>query len=181
VAITKHHNAILDRLVRVFKPAEATTVRINQAVPGLDGSLRPDFVAVNEARKMIDIIDVTVPFKNRYTAFQTARKEKQMKYAPITDHYSQQGYDVFMDAFIVSALGGWDPANEPVITRLKLSHSYGRLMRKLMASEVIHWSRDIYVEHLTLTLSVCTKYIYSVASQATSPAPFKYFFNKDPY
>jgi hypothetical protein len=32
-----------------------------------------------------------------------------------------------------------------------------------------------------LTLSVRTEYIYSVASQATSPAPFKYLFNKYPY
>jgi hypothetical protein len=71
-----------------------------------------------------------------------------MKYAPITEHYSRQGYDVFVDAFIVSAFGGWDPANEPVITDLKLSHTYCRLMRKLMLPEAIHWSRDIYVEHL---------------------------------
>jgi hypothetical protein len=149
VAITKRHNAILDRLVRAFKPAAATTVRINQAVPGLEGSLRPDFVAVNETNKTIDIIDVTVPFENRYAAFQTARKDKQLKYAPIAEHYSRQGYDVFVDAFIVGALGGWDPANEPVITRLKLSHSYCSLMRKLMVSDAIRWSRDIYVEHLT--------------------------------
>jgi hypothetical protein len=32
-----------------------------------------------------------------------------------------------------------------------------------------------------LTLSVRTEYIYSAASQATSPAPFKYLFNKYPY
>jgi hypothetical protein len=32
----------------------------------------------------------------------------------------------------------------------------------------------------TLTLSVWTEYIYSVASQDTSPAPFKYLFNKYP-
>jgi hypothetical protein len=38
---------------------------------------------------------------------------------------------------------------------------------------VIHWS--------LLTLSVCAEYIYSAASQATSPAPFKYLFNKYPY
>jgi hypothetical protein len=32
-----------------------------------------------------------------------------------------------------------------------------------------------------LTLSVRAQYIYSAASQATSPAPFKYLFNKYPY
>jgi hypothetical protein len=32
-----------------------------------------------------------------------------------------------------------------------------------------------------LTLSIRAEYIYSAASQATSPAPFKYLFNKYPY
>jgi hypothetical protein len=40
-------------------------------------------------------------------------------------------------------------------------------------------TKKIY--RLQLTLSVRTEYIYSVASQATSPAPFKYLLNKYPY
>jgi hypothetical protein len=59
------------------------------------------------------------------------------------------GYSVFLDAFIVGALGGWDPANERIINQLKLGHSYCRLMRKLMVSDAIRWSRDIYIEHLS--------------------------------
>jgi hypothetical protein len=90
-----------------------------------------------------------MPFENRYPAFQTARHEKQRKYASLADHYKQRGYSVYLDAFIVGALGGWDPANELVINHLKLSHNYCRLMRKLMVSDAIRWSRDIYVEHLT--------------------------------
>jgi hypothetical protein len=38
-----------------------------------------------------------------------------------------------------------------------------------------------FLEGNVLTLSIRTEYIYSVASQATSPAPFKYLFNKYPY
>ena len=112
VSITKRHNAIQDRLVKAFKASATTTVRINQAVPGFDGSLRPDFVAVNETCKTVAIIDITMPFENRYAAFQAARQEKQNKYAPLAEHYEWQGYSVFLDAFIVGALGGWDPANE---------------------------------------------------------------------
>jgi len=77
VAITKHHNAIQDRLVRAFNASASTTVRINQSVPGLDGSLRPDCFAVNDTCKTVAIIDVTMPFENRYAAFQAARQEKQ--------------------------------------------------------------------------------------------------------
>ena len=57
-------------------------VRINQVVPGFKGSLRPDLVAINETDKTVTIIDVTMPFENRYAAFQAARQEKQRKYAP---------------------------------------------------------------------------------------------------
>jgi hypothetical protein len=135
--------------VRAFNASASTTVRINQTVPGLDESLRPDFVAVNETCKTVTIIDITIPFENKYAAFQAARREKQQKYAPVVDHYTQQGYAVLLDAFIVGALGGWDPANEKIISHLKLGHNYCRLMRKLMVSDAIRWSRDIYIEHLT--------------------------------
>ena len=40
VSITKDHNAIQDRLVRVFNSLASTTIRINQAVPFFDASLR---------------------------------------------------------------------------------------------------------------------------------------------
>jgi hypothetical protein len=148
-AITKRHNAVLHRLVKAVHASASTTIRVNQAIPGTDDSLCPDFVAINEASKTVTIIDVTMPFENRYAAFQTAWHEKQRKYASIADHFKERGYSVYLDAFIVGALGGWDPANELVINHLKLSHNYCRLMRKLMVSDAIRWSRDIYVEHLT--------------------------------
>jgi hypothetical protein len=94
-------------------------------VPGFDGSLRPDFVAVNETCKTVAIIDVTMRFENRYAAFQAARQEKQEKYTPLAD-----------------------PANERIIHHLKLGHGYCCLMRKLMVS-AIRWSHDIYIEHLS--------------------------------
>jgi len=91
VAIKKRHNAIQARLVRVFNASASTTVRINQSVPGLDRSLRPDFVAVNDTCKTVAIIDVTMPFENRYAAFQAARQEKQKKYALLAQHYNRLG------------------------------------------------------------------------------------------
>ena len=148
VSITKRHIAIQDRLVRAFNASASTTVRINQAVPGLDGSLRPDFVAVNEICKTVATIDVTMPFENRYAAYQAARQGKQKKFAHLAEHYNRQGYSVFIDALIVGALGGWDPANQRIINHLKLGQSYCRLMRKLMVSDAIRWSRDIFIEHL---------------------------------
>jgi hypothetical protein len=46
----------------------------------------------------------------------------------------------------------------------------------------VEFHEGCYQKHTNLlTLSVRTEYIYSVASQAISPAPFKYLFNKYPY
>jgi hypothetical protein len=109
--------------------------------------LRPDLLIVNESAKTAEIIDVATPFKNRYAAFEAVRSKKRAKYDHIADRYRQQGYDV-VDAFIVGAQVGWDASNERIISCLKLGSHYCRLMRRLMCSDAIRWSRDIYVEHL---------------------------------
>jgi len=90
-----------------------------------------------------------MPFENGYAAFKLKDKKSKKKYALLADHYSRLGYSLFLDAFIVGSLGGWDPANERIINQLKLRHSYCRLMRKLMVSAAIRCSRYIYIEHLS--------------------------------
>jgi len=77
VAIRKRHNTIQDRLVRAFNASACITVRINQSVPGLDESLRPDFVAINDTCKTVAIIDVTMPFENIYAAFKLQDKKSK--------------------------------------------------------------------------------------------------------
>jgi len=51
-------------------------------------------------------------------------KRSQRNMPPLLEHFSQQGYNVFLDALVFGALGGWDPANERIINHLKLRHSY---------------------------------------------------------
>jgi len=82
VAITKRHNAIQDRLVRAFNASAYTTVRIKTSVPGLDGSLRPDFIAVNDTCKTVAIIDVTMSFENRYADFPAEDKKSKRNMHP---------------------------------------------------------------------------------------------------
>jgi hypothetical protein len=135
--------------VKALVPPSGTNVRVNQTVPGMKDGLRPDLLIVNQSAKTAEIIDVATPFEKRYAAFEAVRSEKRAKYDHIADRYRQQGYDVVVDAFIVGALGGWDVSNERIISRLKLGSHYCRLMRRLMCSDAIRWSRDIYVEHLT--------------------------------
>ncbi|UYV84291.1 hypothetical protein LAZ67_X001763 [Cordylochernes scorpioides] len=59
------------------------------------------------------------------------------------------GYKVNLEAFLVGSLGGWDNKNERVLRMLEVSPRYAKLMRQLMFTYEIKWSRDIYVEHIS--------------------------------
>jgi hypothetical protein len=61
--------------------------------------------------KTAAIIAVIMPFENRYPAFKAIRNARKTKYDHTVDQY-QQAYNVFVDACIVGALDGWDPANK---------------------------------------------------------------------
>lgn len=146
------HNAIAARITKAI-PQRLGTVRENQQVPGFTGEriLRPDIVVINEEEKRLILCDVTVAFENRYAEFRRARQEKIDKYTPIVNHFRAAGWTTELDAIVVGALGSWDPANERTLRMLRIPRRYSRLMRKLIVSDTIRWSRDIYVEHLTGT------------------------------
>jgi hypothetical protein len=142
------HHSIVHRLAR-GTPAIAGTVTEDQKIPGTSGQLRPDLVVTNAASRSISIIDVAVAFENKYEAFQLARAGKIQKYALLADELRSQGWDVYLNAFVVGALGGWDPDNETVIRQIRISKSYAKLMKKLIVSDTIRWSRDMYVEFIS--------------------------------
>jgi hypothetical protein len=148
-AIQRRHDAILRRLTAAVEPPQNGEIRLNQRVPGLSDAVRPDLVVVDETTKRATIIDVTVPFENRTAAFNVARLEKQRKYAAAAQHLRSRGYDVFCDAFIVGTLGGFDPRNVDTFLRLGIDRRASARLSRLVVSDTIRWSRDIYVEHVT--------------------------------
>ena len=149
-AIQLRHDAVLHRLWRACRlPGEA---RVNQRVEGVQGELRelrPDLVVRHELSKSVVICDVTIPFENRSESFDEARARKVAKYAALAEELHRQGYRVAVTAFVVGALGSWDPRNEAVLAMLRIGSRYAHLMRRLMVSDTIRWSRDIYVEHVS--------------------------------
>lgn len=142
------HHATVHRLAK-GTPAIAGTTSEDRKIPGTSCQLRPDLVVTNALTRSISIIDVAVVFENKYEAFQLARSGKIQKYSLLADELRSQGWDVYLNAFIVGALGGWDPDNETVIRQLRISKSYAKLMKKLIISDTIRWSRDIYVEFIS--------------------------------
>ena len=144
----RHHN-IVHRLARAVPTSNGLIVREDRRVPYSDSPLRPDVVVINEAKKELAIVDVAVVFENNYSQFQGARQQKIDKYLPLADSFRARGWNVHLDAVIVGSLGSWDPANEAALKILHIGRNYAKIMRKLIVSDTIRWSRDIYVEHIT--------------------------------
>ena len=69
--MTGRHDAILDRIVKAV-PASLGTVSINRKVADSSFALRPDLVVTDVANRKVVIMDVTVPFENRYEALVAA-------------------------------------------------------------------------------------------------------------
>ncbi|KAH1169252.1 hypothetical protein KIL84_013842 [Mauremys mutica] len=130
-------------------PPSLGKITLDSAIPGTDSRLRPDIVMTDAEKKKVLLVDITVPFKNRSPAFHKARARKESKYTPLAENLRAQGYEVQVHALIVGALGSWDPCNELVLRACRVGRLYARLMRQLMVSDTIRWSRDIYTEHIT--------------------------------
>uniref|UniRef100_A0A7E4V2A8 Reverse transcriptase n=1 Tax=Panagrellus redivivus TaxID=6233 RepID=A0A7E4V2A8_PANRE len=149
VAATKRHNAVAGRLEKVLPRNDHTSVYINQAVPGSNSDLRPDITVIDEKNRIATIIDIAIPFKSSKVAMEEARRRKKEKNAGIERSLKERGFKTFCDAFVIGSLGSYDPANNACIRRLQIPHRYATLMRRLMICDVIRWSRNIYVEHLS--------------------------------
>lgn len=146
----RRRNNIQDRLVKATKGPRniSANVIVNQSVTGTHGeerTLRPDIVVRDEGRKTITIIDVCVPFDIRLAAVEDARNGKIRKYEPLVEQLRQMGYKVKVEAFVVGALGAWDNKKSRAVNLFSINRSYARGMRRLMVSDTVRGSRDIYV------------------------------------
>ena len=147
VALTKRHDAILTRLERAVPKDRGTAVRVNRQVPGVNSPLRPDLVVISG--DTVTICDVTVAFENRPEALRAAAAAKEAKYADIARRLREQGKTASVHALVLGSLGTWYRGNENTLRQLRVSRFYARLMRKLMVSDTLRWSRDVYVEHVS--------------------------------
>ena len=94
------------------------------------------------------MVDVTVPFDNGPPAMEDARQQKRLKYGDIERELTAKGYKVINEAFVVGSLGSFPARNFMVARELGIHKKYAELMAKLMVSDTIRWSRDIYYTHV---------------------------------
>ncbi|KAG5892112.1 hypothetical protein JTB14_035840 [Gonioctena quinquepunctata] len=88
-------------------------------------------------RNKITIVDVSIPFENEPQALSRARQAKLANTTALLRKLRAQGYETSVDAFIVGALGTWDPENEEVLRKCGVSQRYATLMLRLMCSDAI--------------------------------------------
>uniref|UniRef100_A0A914Z9B1 Reverse transcriptase domain-containing protein n=1 Tax=Panagrolaimus superbus TaxID=310955 RepID=A0A914Z9B1_9BILA len=147
--IRKRHDAIQNRLIKATKLQPNQKLLNDICVPGVVSNLRPDITILDNVNKTATIIDIACPFENRQTAIDAARNEKLSKYQHIKEQLQQKGYKVFLDAFVIGSLGSYDQNNWKCLVELGINRNYAHLMKKLMVSDTIKWSRNIYIEHVT--------------------------------
>ena len=137
--VRARHNKILHRLANAIPPSKGFQV-VEQCVPGDEKNLKPDLVILNRDTSEAYVVDITAPFEGE-AAFQEARKAKEDKYHHLKKVLHDKGYrKVEVDAFVVGALGSWDPGNEQVIRKLSIGHRYTVLFRRLCCTEAIKGS-----------------------------------------
>ena len=138
---------LLERLKQATPLSPGDEVRVNQQVPGHDSRDRPDLVVTRG--NVVTIVDVTVAFENRPEALRAAAAHKVTKYAGLVDFYRSKGKTASVHALVLGSLGTWVRSNEATLRQLRVRRAYARLMRRLMVSDTLKWSRDVYIEHIT--------------------------------
>jgi hypothetical protein len=141
--MTARHNEV----VALLKRASERKFRVLAENRPIDNSaLRPDLVLTKGNKALI--IDVTVPYENRPEAFTTACQAKMVtKYASVVESLKGRFQKVSVEPVVVGQCGSWDPQNDELLKRL-CSKTYASMMKKLIVSGVIRWSRDIYMSHI---------------------------------
>ena len=122
---------------------------LEKTIPLTGSDLKPDLVILDKDSKQAIIVDISCPFDNKYEALQESRQLKINKYTPLAQTLQNQGYSTYCDAIIVGSLGSWDPMNELCLNQLSIPETKRKVMKQRIVADVIRWSRDIYVEHVS--------------------------------
>uniref|UniRef100_A0AC35GF67 Na+-translocating membrane potential-generating system MpsC domain-containing protein n=1 Tax=Panagrolaimus sp. PS1159 TaxID=55785 RepID=A0AC35GF67_9BILA len=107
--MTKRHNAIVDRLVDGFNKRKGKTEEIQlEKIISTTASTDAGIVIIDKKETEAIIIDVTCPYENLPQAFVNACERKIVKYESIKQELRDQGYNVFVGAFNIGSLGGYN-------------------------------------------------------------------------
>ena len=141
--IRSRHGEILKRIRKAIPP-DLGEIYLEQEIPGDPEKNRPDLVVINRSLEKAIVVDVTIPFEGEEDSLQKARSTKETKYSGLKTWLQGQYKEVDVAAFVVGALGSWDPDNEGVLRMLRIGRNYAKLFRRLCCISAIEGSRKIW-------------------------------------
>ncbi|GFU35011.1 hypothetical protein NPIL_633881 [Nephila pilipes] len=89
------------------------------------------------------VADFSVPFEDHLQALVDIRNNKIVECFPIIEELRKNGKPASGNTIVGGSLGTLDPANSTVLLKFGISRRFTLLMRILMCSDTICWSRDI--------------------------------------
>ena len=122
----RRHDAVVDRVEATASKRGFRVIAKNQTVD--DSRLRSDLVIEKDQTAVI--IDVTVAFENRRTAFDEARKTKVERYSALKTSLESRYREVTIAPVVVGSLGTWDPQNDKHLRGLA-TRRYLRKMKRI--------------------------------------------------
>lgn len=141
--IQSPHREILKRIRKAI-PSDMGEIFLEQEILGDPEKNHPDIVVINRSSDKVIVVDVSIPFEGEENSLQTAKSTKETKYSALKTWLQSQYKEVELAAFVVGALGSWDPDNEPVLRMLRIGRNYAWLFRRLCCISAIEGSRKIW-------------------------------------
>ena len=142
-------------LTAILHPKQGITIYVNSIVPEFleaenpsDRIKKPDIVFKDDVRKIAYIIDVRVVLEYADHSFEAARREKIGKYQVLADILTNKGYKVLLDAFLIGALGSFDPKSLAFFRGLDIPPYHQELCIRYMCSQVSKYACDVYYTFL---------------------------------
>lgn len=146
--IRRRHNRIHDRLRKAIPSHPNIEVKHDSTIVGT-GGLRPDIVAINRSDQSAVIVEIHSPYDNGTDAINRADERKLTKYQPLIDKLEREGLSVQFHTLVVTALGRLGGGTLEALRALRIPAWYSKLMIKLLVSDAIRGSRDVYTYHIT--------------------------------
>lgn len=147
--LNRRHNALQDEVVGAIADRPGLEVLVNRQPTLFTSTSRVDLQAVDRDRRTAVLLDFKIPFEAGPDSFAVARRRNEEKYAALAAEYRSRGFTTFLGTVCVGALGAWDPNNLLPLQHLGLRNSTIRRVATKAARNVLHWSRNIWVEHAT--------------------------------
>ena len=147
----RRHNTIQDAVVAALPSSDNDDqeVLVNRRPTTFTSNLRVDLTIIDRSAATVTMVDFKSPIETNPEAFEDARRRNAEKYADLAEAYRRLGFSVTLDAVCVGALGSWDPANDSILRRLGIPRSRSNGLKRKACREVLHLSRNIWVQHCT--------------------------------